>query len=93
MVVLFLIVGNRFHAYNSFLAGHVRQGLPGLQAGTLVDNVASQRVLTKNGFGEIGLAPRYLQIDGAYRDHILFQLLSDDKRPYSAPSNVSGPAT
>ena len=40
-------------------------------------------------------APRQLRnfIDGAYRDHILFQLLSDDKRPYSAPSNVSGPAT
>ncbi len=53
-------------------------GLHRLQAGTLVDNLASQRVLAKNGFRTIGLAPRYLQIDGAYRDHILFQLLSDE---------------
>lgn len=70
-----------------------RHGLHRLQAGTLVDNLASQRVLTKNGFREIGLAPRYLQINGAYRDHILFQLLADDERPYFDPSNVSGPAT
>lgn len=69
-----------------------RHGLHRLQAGTLVDNVASQRVLLKNGFRQIGLAPRYLQIDGVYRDHVLFQLLSDDERPSSTPSNVSGPA-
>jgi ribosomal-protein-alanine N-acetyltransferase len=70
-----------------------RHGLHRLQAGTLVDNLASQRVLIKNGFRQIGLAPRYLQINGAYRDHILFQLLADDERPYSTPSKVWGPAT
>ncbi len=44
-----------------------------LEAGTLVDNLASQRVLEKNGFQRIGLAPSYLFIDGGWRDHILFQ--------------------
>jgi ribosomal-protein-alanine N-acetyltransferase len=47
-----------------------------LEAATLVDNVASQRVLEKNGFEPIGLARRYLQIAGDWRDHLLFQLLS-----------------
>jgi len=44
-----------------------------LEAATLVDNVASQRVLERNRFHRIGLAPRYLQIAGVWRDHLLFQ--------------------
>jgi [ribosomal protein S5]-alanine N-acetyltransferase len=48
-----------------------------LQAGTLVDNVASQRVLEKNGFERIGLARNYLHIGGAWRDHLLFQRTAD----------------
>ena len=48
-------------------------GLHRLQAGTLVDNVASQRVLEKNRFERIGLARNYLHIGGAWRDHLLFQ--------------------
>ena len=48
-----------------------------VEAATLVDNVASQRVLEKNGFVPIGLAPRYLRIAGEWRDHILFQRLAD----------------
>jgi ribosomal-protein-alanine N-acetyltransferase len=48
-----------------------------LQAGTLVDNVASQRVLEKNGFELIGLARRYLQIAGGWRDHLLYQRTVD----------------
>lgn len=44
-----------------------------LEAATLVDNVASQRVLEKNRFEAIGLARRYLQIAGEWRDHLLFQ--------------------
>ncbi|MGZ4430640.1 MAG: GNAT family N-acetyltransferase [Gaiellales bacterium] len=44
-----------------------------LQAGTLLDNVASQRVLERNGFARIGIAPAYLFIGGAWRDHLLFQ--------------------
>ena len=48
-----------------------------LEAGTLVDNVPSQRVLEKNGFERIGLARRYLKIAGEWQDHILFQRLAD----------------
>jgi [ribosomal protein S5]-alanine N-acetyltransferase len=52
-------------------------GLHRLEAGTLVDNVPSQRVLEKNGFERIGLARRYLRIAGEWRDHLLFQRLAD----------------
>src|SRR6476619_6876181 len=52
-------------------------GMHRLEAGTLVDNVASQRVLEKNGFERIGLARAYLRIAGTWRDHILFQRVSE----------------
>ncbi|GAA1597859.1 GNAT family protein [Streptomyces globosus] len=53
-----------------------------VEASTLVDNPASQRVLAKAGFSRIGLAPGYLHINGAWRDHVLFQrLLNDDPPP------------
>ena len=51
-------------------------GLHRLEAGTLVDNLASRRVLEKNGFEEIGIARGYLHIGGEWRDHMLFQLLA-----------------
>jgi ribosomal-protein-alanine N-acetyltransferase len=49
-----------------------------IEAATLVDNLPSQRVLEKNRFERIGLARRFLQIDGEWRDFILFQRLVDD---------------
>ena len=52
-------------------------GLHRLEAGTLVDNIASQRVLEKNGFEPIGIARGYLHIGGEWRDHLLFQRLAD----------------
>jgi [ribosomal protein S5]-alanine N-acetyltransferase len=52
-------------------------GLHRIQAETLPHNFASQRVLARNGFGRIGLAPRYLKIAGRWQDCILFQLLND----------------
>ncbi|MEU8464866.1 GNAT family protein [Streptomyces sp. NPDC059982] len=53
-----------------------------VEAGTLLGNLASQRVLAKAGFTAYGTAPRYLHIDGAWRDHRLFQrLLHDDPPP------------
>jgi ribosomal-protein-alanine N-acetyltransferase len=48
-----------------------------LDAGVLPDNIASRRVLEKNGFELIGLARRYLQLDGAWRDHLLYQRLAE----------------
>ncbi|KPI06970.1 Ribosomal-protein-alanine N-acetyltransferase [Actinobacteria bacterium OV450] len=56
-------------------------GLHRVEAGTLVGNLASQRVLAKAGFEQYGLAPRYLHIDGAWRDHRLFQRLLHDDPP------------
>ena len=51
-------------------------GLHRVQAGTLIDNERSQRVLARCGFVRYGLAPSYLLIDGAWRDHVLFQVLA-----------------
>jgi ribosomal-protein-alanine N-acetyltransferase len=53
-------------------------GLHRLEAGTLVDNLGSQRVLEKNRFVRIGLAPLYLHIAGEWRDHVLFQRTVED---------------
>jgi ribosomal-protein-alanine N-acetyltransferase len=52
-----------------------------VEAGTLLHNVASQRVIEKNGFTRIGVAPRYLQIAGTWSDHVLFQRTADDPPP------------
>ena len=52
-------------------------GLHRLQAPVRLDNVASQRVLEKNGFRRIGIAHAYLRVGGCWRDHVLFQLLLD----------------
>ena len=48
-----------------------------IQAGTLVHNVRSRRVLERNGFARFGLAPRYLSIAGQWQDHVLYQRLRD----------------
>jgi [ribosomal protein S5]-alanine N-acetyltransferase len=55
-------------------------GLHRIQADTLVHNVASQQVLARNGFVQIGLAPRYLRIAGRWQDCSLHQLLSDETK-------------
>ena len=55
-------------------------GLHRLEAGTMVENVASQRVLEARGFERYGLAPKLLFLNGAWRDHVLFQKLLHDGR-------------
>jgi ribosomal-protein-alanine N-acetyltransferase len=60
----------------AFAFGHA--GLHRLQAGTLLENHASQRVLEKNGFERIGVARKYLQIAGDWQDHLLFQRIAAD---------------
>ena len=45
-----------------------------LHAACIPSNDASRRVLEKNGFREEGFAENYLQIDGKWRDHVLFGL-------------------
>ena len=46
-----------------------------VQAGTLLRNTGSQKVLQRNEFERIGVARRYLRIAGVWQDHILFQRL------------------
>jgi len=51
-------------------------GLHRIQGETLLDNAASQRVLERNGFARIGMAPEYLKIAGSWQDCILYQLVN-----------------
>lgn len=53
-------------------------GLHRIQAGTLVHNTASMKVLERCSFTRIGMAPRYLCINGAWQDHLLFQRILHD---------------
>jgi [ribosomal protein S5]-alanine N-acetyltransferase len=49
-----------------------------VEAGTRPENVASQRVLERNGFTCVGLLRRHLLIGGEWRDHLLWERLADD---------------
>lgn len=53
-------------------------GLHRLEATVRPENVASLRVLGKLGFREEGLFRRYLDVDGAWRDHLCFALTVED---------------
>ena len=53
-------------------------GLHRVQAGVVPHNPASARVLEKAGFRREGHAPRYLEIDGAWRDHDLFAITVEE---------------
>jgi len=53
-------------------------GLHRLEAGTIVDNVASQGVLLRSGFVHYGTAERYLFIAGRWQDHHLYQRILND---------------
>jgi ribosomal-protein-alanine N-acetyltransferase len=54
------------------------RGLHRVEAGTLVHNTASQRVLERCGFEPYGMAPKFLFIDGAWQDHKLYQRILHD---------------
>ncbi|ASR49654.1 GNAT family N-acetyltransferase [Paenibacillus kribbensis] len=49
-----------------------------LQAGTLLHNARSQRVLEKCGFQPEGIARKLVQIQGTWQDHQMFGLLAED---------------
>jgi [ribosomal protein S5]-alanine N-acetyltransferase len=61
--------------------GAEKVGLHRIEASVLPDNAGSQRVLTKSGFTLIGSAPTYLHINGAWRDHLIFQRILHDRAP------------
>ena len=52
-------------------------GLHRIEAGTLLHNVRSQRVLERNGFVRFGVAPAYLKIAGQWQDHALYQIVNE----------------
>jgi [ribosomal protein S5]-alanine N-acetyltransferase len=53
-----------------------------IEAACIPDNVASARVLERNGFQKEGFARAYLRINGVWRDHLLFALLEGDARAF-----------
>ena len=50
-----------------------------LEAACLPDNRASRRLLERCGFVHEGMARAYLQIDGRWRDHVLYAALRADR--------------
>src|SRR6266550_3455551 len=71
--------GHMFSALNAmlpFVFGVL--GLHRLEAACIPENEPSRSLLVKVGFREEGRARSYLQINGEWRDHILFALLEDD---------------
>lgn len=55
-----------------------RVGLHRVEATVRPENGASLRVLAKLGFRHEGLFQRYLDVDGAWRDHLCFALTVED---------------
>jgi ribosomal-protein-alanine N-acetyltransferase len=55
-------------------------GLHRVEATVRPENLASRRVLEKLGFREEGLFRRYLNVDGAWRDHLCYALTVEDLR-------------
>jgi RimJ/RimL family protein N-acetyltransferase len=64
-----------------------RTRLHRLEARTAIDNVSSQKVLTRLGFQREGLLRRYFQLDGQWIDNYLYALLAEDWNagPRAAP--------
>ncbi len=63
-----------------------KHNLHRVQAGVMPRNAPSLRVLEKAGFRREGLAERYLKINGAWEDHVLFGITLEDweTRTYAA---------
>ena len=53
-------------------------GLHRIEVAIRPENTACLRVVEKLGFTEVGFAPRYLHIDGDWRDHRLFAITREE---------------
>jgi ribosomal-protein-alanine N-acetyltransferase len=62
-----------YYAFNSI-------DLSRVEAACLPDNLASRSVLEKSGFKYEGVAQSYLQINGRWRNHVLYACLRSDRR-------------
>ncbi len=51
-----------------------------VESACLPDNLASRGVLEKAGFKYEGVAQSYIQINGRWRNHVLYAALRDDRR-------------
>jgi ribosomal-protein-alanine N-acetyltransferase len=49
-----------------------------LNASCIPHNAKSRAVLERAGFRKEGFAPKFLQIDGAWQDHVLYGLPRED---------------
>jgi ribosomal-protein-alanine N-acetyltransferase len=60
-----------------------------LEAACIPENAPSRRLLARAGFEEEGFAKAYLKINGVWRDHVLFGLVSPFQRPEGPDEGVS----
>ena len=59
-------------------------GMHRIEAACVPENTPSRKLLAKLGFREEGLAKKYLLINGAWSDHVLFGLLENEALPKTA---------
>jgi ribosomal-protein-alanine N-acetyltransferase len=53
-------------------------GLHRIEIAIRPENTASLRVVEKLGIHQVGFAPRFLHIDGAWRDHMIFAITREE---------------
>ena len=63
-----------------------KHGFHRIEAACLPTNEPSKRLLERVGFKQEGYARSYLNINGQWRDHLLYALLETDPQPINPPS-------
>jgi ribosomal-protein-alanine N-acetyltransferase len=63
-----------------------KRGFHRIEAACLPTNEPSKRLLERVGFKQEGYARSYLNINGQWRDHLLYALLENDPQPINPPS-------
>jgi ribosomal-protein-alanine N-acetyltransferase len=76
-------------AATTFALGPAR--LHRVQAAAMPRNGASQRVLEKAGYRREGLAARYLHIAGAWEDHVIFSVTTEEWCDGTSAERNEGP--
>ena len=62
-----------------------KRGFHRIEAACLPNNEPSKRLLERVGFKQEGYARSYLNINGQWRDHLLYALLETDPQPIKPP--------